>query len=418
LAWLLGLVPDTTPLRRSRDYRVLALGATLSGLGSNAVLVALPFQVFVVTHSAALVGLIGAAELLPAALVGLFGGAVADRVDRRRLLLVGALGLLLSDGALAILTFTTGHPPVWLIFALAASLAAWGALEQLSFGSMVASLTGEWLRSALSLNAAIGQGTAIVGPGLGGLMIGTTGVGSVYVVDGLTVVVTIFAALTMEAHRPRGDKVDEPILASVVAGLRFVRSDNAMLGSFVIDLFAMTFGMPRALFVVLSLRVFHSGAAGAGLLYACVAAGATLATLTTGWVAGARWLGRITIAMVIVWGTAIAAAGFLSSLAAASVLFAIAGAADSVSAICRITIAQLLAPDTMRGRVTALHGLIVTGGVRLGDIESGLVASLTSASFSVVSGGAACVASVGVVVLAFPKLAAFDAQELPVAAAP
>jgi len=238
-------------------------------------------------------------------------------------------------------------------------------------------------------------------------MIGTTGVGSVYVVDGLTVVVTIFAALTMEAHRPRGDKVDEPILASVVAGLRFVRSDNAMLGSFVIDLFAMTFGMPRALFVVLSLRVFHSGAAGA-----------TLATLTTGWVAGARWLGRITIAMVIVWGTAIAAAGFLSSLAAASVLFAIAGAADSVSAICRITIAQLLAPDTMRGRVTALHGLIVTGGVRLGDIESGLVASLTSASFSVVSGGAACVASVGVVVLAFPKLAAFDAQELPVAAAP
>jgi hypothetical protein len=400
---------DITALRRSRDYRVLEVGAIVSGLGTQAALVAVPYQVYVLTHSTALVGLIGAAELGPTVLVSLFGGAIADRVDRRRILLVAQIGIALSASALAALAFA-GRPPVWLIFVLAALLSASGTLDFLARSSMIAGLAGEWLRSAIAFNFGMNQVTAIVGPGLGGVLIGA-GVGWVYAIDAVSVAATIFAALTIAPQRPHESVRDEPILASVAAGLRYVRSSNALLGSFVIDLFAMTFGMPRALFVVLSLRVFHSGAAGAGLLYAAVSLGAAIAALTNGWLAHARWIGRITIAMVLIWGAAIAAAGAVSSLLPAAIFLAIAGAADSISAVCRTTIAQLVTPDAMRGRMTAVFGLVVTGGARLGDIESGTVASLSTPRISVVSGGLACVASVGFVLALFPGLARFDAHD-------
>jgi MFS family permease len=204
----------------------------------------------------------------------------------------------------------------------------------------------------------------------------------------------------------------------VLAGLRFIRSSNALLGSYVIDIFAMTFGMPRVLFVVLSLRIYHAGAAGTGLLYAAVAAGAAVAALTTGWLAQARWIGRITIAMVLIWGATIAAAGITSSLILAAILFAVAGGADSISAICRGTISQLITTEAMRGRMTAAYGLVVAGGARLGDIEAGEVAALTSPRFSVVSGGLACVVSIGAVLLLFPGLARFDAHAEHPGAAP
>jgi MFS family permease len=170
----------------------------------------------------------------------------------------------------------------------------------------------------------------------------------------------------------------------------------------------MTFGMPRALFAVLSLTVFHAGAGGTGLLYAAVAAGSTVAALTTGWLTTARYLGRIVLVSVAAWGAFIALAGLMSSIWPAAALFALAGAADSVSAVCRTTIAQTLTPDRMRGRTTSVFSLVVTAGPRLGDVESGTVASLTSPAFSVVSGGLACIASAGIVALLFPQLAAYD----------
>jgi Transmembrane secretion effector len=401
---------DITALRRSRDYRVLELGAIVSGLGTQAALVAIPFQVYILTRSTALVGLIGAAELGPTVLVSLFGGAIADRVDRRRILLVAQVLTSVCAGALAVLAFA-GRPPVWLIFVLAAALAASGTLDFIARSSMIAGLAGEWLRSAIAFNFGMNQVTAIVGPGLGGVVIGAAGVGWVYAADAVSVAASIFAALTIAPQRPHAHNGGEPILASVAAGLRYVRSSNALLGSFVIDLFAMTFGMPRALFSVLSLTVFHAGAEGAGLLYASVSIGAAAAALTNAWLAHARWIGRITIAMVLIWGAAIAATAVAPSLALAAILLAVAGAADSISAVCRTTIAQLVTPDALRGRMTAVFGLVVTGGARLGDIESGTVASLTSPRFSVLSGGLACFAGVGLVLLAFPGLARFDAHE-------
>ena len=201
------------------------------------------------------------------------------------------------------------------------------------------------------------------------------------------------------------------IRRSIADGLAFVRRSPALLGSFAIDLSAMTFGMPRALFPVLAVSVYGAGAAGTGLLFASVSAGAAVAALTTGWLDSARRLGLITIAAVCVWGLAIAGAGFAGSLWPAAVLLAVAGAADSVSAVCRSVINQTVTPDAMRGRMSSVFSLVVTSGPRLGDIEAGVVASLTSVRTSVVSGGLACVAGAVVVAAAFPALVAYDKQQ-------
>ena len=187
------------------------------------------------------------------------------------------------------------------------------------------------------------------------------------------------------------------------------------MGSFGIDLAAMTFGMPRTLFPVLSLTVYHTGAAGTGALFAAVSAGATVAALTTGWLGRTRRLGRVVIWAVLCWGGAIALAGVVQTLWAAMLLLAAAGAADSVSAVCRSTINQTVTPDAMRGRMSAVFSLVVTSGPRLGDIESGSVASLTSARFSVFSGGLGCILAAGLLVRAFPALLRYDADRLPVA---
>jgi MFS family permease len=166
--------------------------------------------------------------------------------------------------------------------------------------------------------------------------------------------------------------------------------------------------MPRALFPVMSVTLYHAGAEGTGLLLASVSAGATVAALTTGWLGHARYLGRIVIGAVLVWGGAIALAGLTTTFALAVLLFAVAGAADSVSAVCRGTISQTLTPDHMRGRMSSVFMLVVASGPRLGDAESGTVASLSSARFSVVSGGVACMAGVGLIVVLFPQLAGYD----------
>ena len=173
----------------------------------------------------------------------------------------------------------------------------------------------------------------------------------------------------------------------------------------------MTFGMPRALFAVLSLTVYHAGAEGTGLLYAAVSAGATVAALTTGWLGHARRLGRIVIVAVVVWGLAIAAAGLVTSLWPALVALAVAGAADSVSAVCRSTINQTVTTDALRGRMSSVFSLVVTSGPRLGDVESGTAAGAIGARASVVSGGLACVVGVGLLMMAMPSLYAYDSED-------
>ena len=223
----------------------------------------------------------------------------------------------------------------------------------------------------------------------------------------------VVALMAMAPQRPHAvDAERAPVLASIAEGLRYVRGNQALVGSFAIDLVAMTFGMPRALFAVLAVSVYGAGAEGTGLLYAAVSAGATVAALTTGWIEGVRRLGVIVIWAVVVWGAAIAGVGLVGSLWAAAVLLAVAGAADSVGAVCRSSINQMVTPDAMRGRMSSVFSLVVTSGPRLGDVESGTVAGLAGPRFAVTAGGLARITGVAVVVAAFPALARFDAEEI------
>jgi MFS family permease len=405
---LKSLTPDLSPLRESRDYRLLAIGTLITGLGTQAALVALPYQVYVESHEPVLVGLLGLVELGPLVAASLFGGAWADRVDRRRLLLLVQIALVATAAGLAAAAFA-GDPAIWLLYLLAGVLAGASAFERVTRSSIVPNVVRpDALRAAVSMTFGVNQVTMVLGPALGGLLIAWLGVGSAYTADAVSCFGMVFAAALMSPQLPLGTGEHQPVLRSIATGLRFVWGERALMGSFAIDLLAMTFGMPRALFAVLSLSVFHAGAAGTGLLYASVAAGATVAALTTGWLGHARYLGRIVIGAVVVWGGAIALAGLTTTFALAVVLFAVAGAADSVSAVCRSTISQTLTPDHMRGRMSSVFMLVVASGPRLGDVESGAVASLTSPRFSVVSGGVACVAGVALIVVLFPQLAGYD----------
>jgi MFS family permease len=409
---------DVRPLRDSRDFRLLTIGSIVTGLGAQAALVALPFQVYVLTRSPFLTGLLGLVELGPLVSASLFGGALADRFDRRRLLLMTQLALVAVSAALAGVSLAH-DPPVWALFVLAGALAGASAVEQVTRSAIVPNTVGpERLRSALSLTFGLYQLTMVVGPAVGGVLIAALGVKWVYAIDAATCLGMALAAWAMSPQPPIGAEEHEPVMRSIRTGLSFVRRSQALVGSFVIDLCAMTFGMPRALFPVLSLTVFHAGAEGTGILLASVSAGATVAALTTGWLEHARRLGRIVLASVAIWGLAIAAAGLMTSIVPAAILFAVAGAADSVSAVCRSTISQSLTPDHMRGRMSSVFSLVVASGPRLGDVESGTVASLSSARFSVVSGGLACIASVGVVALLFPDLARYDGDVAAPIAAP
>ena len=405
------LAVDLTAVRESADLRLLLLGQVVSSVGTQAALVAVPYQIYVLTHSAALVGLLGLIELGPLIAASLLGGAVADRHDRRALLLAGQIAVVVLAVALAVATLL-GPPPVVLVLLLAGALAGAGAVVNVAFAAMVPAIAGpERLRSAVSLNYGLTQVSSVAGPALGGVLIGWLGLGATYTVDAGAFVLALGAVAMLNPAPPEPSE-GPPVAVgrSIAEGLRFVRGNRALLGSFVIDLCAMTFGMPRALFAILSLTVYHAGAAGTGLLYAAVSAGATVAALTTGWVEHARWLGRIVIGAVIAWGAAIALAGVVPSLWAAAALLALAGAADSISAVCRSIINQTVTPDALRGRMSAVYMLVVTSGPRLGDLESGIAASLFTAPFAVVSGGLACVAAVGGVVLAFPELARYDGR--------
>jgi MFS family permease len=398
-------------VRESRDLRLLVLGNFVSGLGTQAALVALPYQLYVQTRSPLLTGLLGAFELGPLVTMALLGGALADRVDRRRMLLLDQVALVALSGALAAGALA-GRPPVLLLYVLGGLLAGAGAVQNVTRSAIVPNLVPQArLRSALALNFGLYQLTMVAGPALGGVVIAALGVGAAYTVDAASCLAMV-AAVTAMAPQPalRNTADGLGVGRSIVEGLRFVRGNRALLGSFFIDLSAMTFGMPRALFPALSLTVYHAGAAGTGALLAAVSAGATVAALTTRWLERARRLGLIVIWAVVVWGAAIALAGLVTTLWAAALLLALAGAADSVSAVCRSVINQTVTADSMRGRMSSVYSLVVTSGPRLGDIESGLVASLTSPRFSVVSGGAACVAGAALIVAAFPALLAYNAE--------
>jgi MFS family permease len=400
------LAVDITPLRRSRDYRLLWFGQLISTTGRQITLVALPFQVFQLTGSALAVGLIGLAELVPLILFSIVGGAVADRVDRRKLLLATEVGLAATSGML-LAGAALGQPPLWFLYLVAALQAALMAVNQPTRSAMVPILVGrDLLPAAMALSQVLFNTTMILGPALGGLILGRYGLEWAYGADVISFGASILTAALIRPLPPRRAESSRTTgWQDVKEGFAYLRHRRILISTFVIDLDAMVFGMPRALFPVLAVEVFHVGPEGLGLLYAAPALGALIGALTAGWVGQVRRQGRAVIWAVVVWGAAIAGFGLSGNhFWLALMLLAVAGAADVVSAVFRSTILQLSTPDELRGRISSVHVMVVAGGPRLGDVESGVVATVVSPVFSVVSGGVLCVAGALVVGRLFPEL--------------
>jgi len=400
---LRGVAVDTTALRESRDYRVLVIGGLISGIGTQVTLVALPFQIYVLTSSSFLVGLLGLVELVPLVVVALLGGTLADRMNRRRLLLVSQVvqagtSLCLVIGAAA------GSPPVGVLYLIAAVASGASAVDRPTRAAMVPALVGpERLRSAISFNYGLVQVAMVVGPAMGGIIIAAGGLTWAYAVDVATFLAMIAAAWAIASPPRPAVEPGASFLSAVRDGIRFAGRSGELMGSFAIDILAMTFGMPRALFPALALTVYDAGPEGVGILYAAVSAGAVVAAFSTGWMIHARRLGRIVVFAVLVWGVGIACLGLTSELWVGALCLLVAGAADSVSAVCRSTILQTVTPDEMRGRMSAIFTLVVAGGPRLGDVESGTVAAVGGTQLSVVSGGVICVLGIVPVLAAFPE---------------
>jgi MFS family permease len=398
------LLLDTTPLRRDRDYRWLWSGQVVNGIGNQITRIALPYQVWVLTGSTLAIAGLALFQLVPILLFALGAGSLADAVDRRRLLMATQAGLAICSATLVLLALT-GGPPVPALFAVAFVAAGLSAVDQPTRSSAIPRLVpAERLPSAIALNQLNFQMASIVGPAVGGILIAMVGLAGAYAVDLASFLASLTALMAIRPLPPMG-AVTRPGLESIRAGLRFARQRRVILGSFVVDLNAMIFGMPTSLFPVLALDVFGTGPAGLGFMAAAPAAGAFLGALFSGWVSSVRRTGRAILASVAAWGLAITAFGLVTvSFPLALVCLAAAGAADVFSAVFRSTLVQLETPDELRGRVMSIHTLVVTSGPRLGDIEAAVVAALTTPQFAVVSGGLACVIGVGVVARRFPEL--------------
>jgi MFS family permease len=407
---------DVAPLRESREFRLLWTGQLVSFVGRQITVAAVPYQVFLITGSSLAVGLVSLAQL-PVLLVGsLLGGAIADAVDRRRLLLLMQVALALTSVGLA-LNSADGHGELWPIVLLTVLAAGLSGVDSPARSASIPRLVGrDRMASAAALNQTLMQTAQVVGPAVGGVLIAQVGLEWAYWVDVATFVVAGITVLRMRPMPPEHETSGLGLRA-ITEGITYLKGRHALQGTFLIDINAMVFGMPRALFPEWGTQVFGGGATTVGLLNAAPGAGALVAALTTGWVGRVERQGRAVVLAVVAWGLAIALAGASPWLWAALVLLGLAGAADVVSAVFRNTILQLSVPDRLRGRLSAIHIAVVTGGPRLGDLEAGSVAAISSAPFSVVSGGLACVAGVALVTRWRPELGSWtlaDAVDEPV----
>ena len=416
-AGLRRLALDLTPLRTSRDYRLLWFGEIVSATGTQITVVAVFIQVFELTGSSAAVGAVGLAQLVPLVLGTLLLGPIIDSVDRRKLLIVADTGQALASGLLLLGTLA-GDTPLALVYVGVAISAGFSAVQLATRSAIVPNLVPEsMLPSALALNQVMWNTAMIAGPAIGGIIVGRFGLGWAYGIDLVSFVAGILSAVLMSPRPPiRGPDTEAGGgriavgLRSITEGFRFLKGRRALQSTFVIDLVAMIFGMPRALFPVLAITEFHRGEELVGLLFSAVAVGALLGALTTGWVRHIQRQGLAVVIAVCVWGVGIAGFGLAGNwLVLALVCLAVAGAADVISAVFRSTILQTSVPDDLRGRMSAVHILVVVGGPRIGDFEAGAVASLTTPTISVVSGGLACIAGSLVVAAVYPELRRYRA---------
>ncbi len=396
-------VVDISPLRDSRHFRRLWAGQVVSGLGSQLTLVAVSFQAYELTRSTLVVGMIGLVQLAPLLAGALWGGTLADAVDRKKILVLTQIAMATAVGGL-VFNASMAHPAVWPLFLCTAASAGFQGIDWPARRAALPMLVDEEdVTAAIALQTMIQQLALVAGPALAGVLIAAIGLSAVYGIDVATFAVALVAAVLLPALVPSGGGTPMG-LRSMAEGFRHLRRERLLSATYWIDLNAMIFGMPRAVFPALGAGLFGGGAGVVGLLYAAPGAGALLGSLFTGWCGRVHHQGRAIAACVGIWGVTIALFGIVPVLWVGLTLLALAGAADVVSAVFRQAVQQRAVPPHLQGRLSGTFFAVVAGGPRLGDAETGMAAAVGGPQFAVWSGGLACVAGVAVLLWRVPEL--------------
>jgi MFS family permease len=404
---LRAVAVDVGLLRRRRDYRLLMTGQIVSLAGSELTLVALMFQTFQLTGSSLAVGLLGVAEFAPILALALVGGALADARDRRRLVMLAEAGSALVAAGLVV-NAALPDPQLWVLYVGAALMAAFMALRRPPLDALIPQLVErDELKAAAAIDFLGYNAGEIAGPALAGVLIAAVGVDVTYAVDLVTFLASLAALSAMRTPPPPAGAA-APSWRSVVEGIRYAGSRQELLGTYLVDMNAMFFGMPLALFPEISER--FGGPEVLGLMYAAPAAGSVLAALVSGWTRHVHRHGRAVTIAAAAWGVAIVAFGLVDALVPALIFLAIAGAMDSVSGLFRTTIWNETIPEHLRGRLAGIEMLSYASGPTLGNAEAGVVSALAGLRASVVSGGVLCVVGSVALALALPRFWAYDAR--------
>jgi len=409
---LRDLVADIAPLRTSRDFRLVFASRTITLFGSQATEVALLVQARQLTGSAVAVGLLGAVELVPLVVFGLCGGALADRLDRRRLIRWCEAGLG-GCAALLVINASLPRPMAWPLYLIAAVMMALAALQRPSLDASVPRIVPRsQLTAAAALLSLSANASVIAGTTLGGLLATWPGPGAVYVLDVASFAFSLgFLRWLGPLPAPvAADGEDGPAggLGGLLAGLRYARGRPELIGSYLADLAAMTFAYPNALFPFMAAELHAPWAV--GLMFAAPSAGALAASATSGWTGRVHRHGRAIALAAAAWGLAITGFGLAPDIAAALALLVLAGAADMLSGIFRGALWNQTIPDSLRGRLAGVELLSYALGPSAGQIRAGAVASVTTPRFSLWSGGLLCAAAVAAVCAALPGFVRYSAR--------
>jgi len=409
------VLADVRPLRESPAFRRLWAGSTLSAVGGALTMFAVPLQVYDITRSPFAVGAIGVAQVIPTVAIGLLGGAIADAVDRRKLVLVISGGSAAVSAGLAAQAFA-GLRSVWLLYALVAVSASLSAINAPVRRTFIRSLLpADQLTAGLALNRLSFQIMLTTGPALAGLIAATPGLGlgACYLIDAASFAGSLYGVARLpalpRAALPQSTGAARPGPRAVAAGVRYIGRSRVLAGAFLADLNATIFGLPIALFPAINAERYGGDPRTLGLFTAAIGVGGLISAALSGPVGRIVAQGRAMLVAVAVWGAAFAGFAIISALWLTLVMLAIAGAADTFTVVFRGTIVQQTTPDEFRGRVTAADYVVGVSGGQLGNLEAGALGSLTSPVISALAGGLMTVAGAVVIGLALPAFTRYRA---------
>ncbi|MFK4265379.1 MFS transporter [Streptomyces milbemycinicus] len=402
-----ALLPDLAPWRSSRDFRLLWTAGLVTSFGTFLTMVALPLQIKELTGSALAVGAIGAVELVPLIVFGLYGGALADAVDRRKLILLTEVGLGLLS-ALLLANSLLPDPMLWPLYVVAALTSALTGLQRPAIDSITVRIVPhDQLTAAVALSSIRWQLSAVAGPSLAGVVVAYAGLPFAYGLDLLTFAVSALLGLGLAPAAPAHD-AEQPSLRAIAEGARYAWRRKELLGTYAVDMAAMLFAFPNAIFPFLADELDAPWSL--GLMYAAGSVGSIAVSLTSGWASRVHRHGRMVVLSAALWGAAMAVAGWLPNVWLVLLCLAVAGGADMVSGLFRSTMWNQTIPDELRGRLAGIELLSYATGPQLGQVRVGGMAGLVGVRASVWTGGLACVASIGLLALTLPKLMAYDAR--------